>query len=731
MLKKEAYILVEVLGKDDLQVRALVAAAANPGMEGAVHEMLRSLVRQRGWDPDNPPAFALPRGLSPSDYPVGVAMSGDVAGEEVGPAEADLMGHIGVFGQTGTGKTTLVKLLISSFLAARVPGDARRRVAWVLDVAGEYPDLLRLYAREEMVWLAADDLGLNPFAVPTGEDGKPVMSPDKYINSLRQIFRLAWLNDPSCNLLCEVLRDEYQRRGVFDGRDDWPSLSDVLEVLQRLNPQRGSDRARARDKLLDRLESLRAMLPGLDVQKSRDFRRLLDRSVILDLVDVKDSALPVLFALIVMLLREIFRSEGSRGISRMLVMDEAHLYMGGETNKRTSDLQEATPSSVLRDIRKVGVCGCVATHFVSDLARGVMGNLGSVFVLRQGNRESVRQAAGSVNVKPWQEDEIAGLAERRAIARFSRYGDPVYLAVNDARALGLGVSPPPSREEAREWSRPILETIPYVRRSETPTAGPGAGGAGATGAGANAEGAVNPTADGKGYGPAAADGGLQPRERKVLARIAERPWELVLDRAEALGLDREGEGDARATLVVRGLIGFAGKVRAKNVLYELTARGRAVADAMGLTVAKTGGAAGGVVHMAIIEYMQRSLGRHSPGFRFLRAGISPTTAGVQPDLLLVTPGGSRIPIQACHRNQPQYEADALLKLQKLAMLGAGHADKVDFVLCVAVNKRHKAAIERALQERNGGRMPDRVVLLDFDTVVDPAFDWASVFEFPL
>ena len=45
MLSKEAYILTEVLGKDDPQVRALVAAAANPGMEGPVHEMLRSLAR--------------------------------------------------------------------------------------------------------------------------------------------------------------------------------------------------------------------------------------------------------------------------------------------------------------------------------------------------------------------------------------------------------------------------------------------------------------------------------------------------------------------------------------------------------------------------------------------------------------------------------------------------------------------------------------------------------------
>jgi hypothetical protein len=61
MLNKEDYILVELLGRDTPQVQALVAAAANPDLASHVHEMLRSLVRQRGWDPDNPPAFVLPR----------------------------------------------------------------------------------------------------------------------------------------------------------------------------------------------------------------------------------------------------------------------------------------------------------------------------------------------------------------------------------------------------------------------------------------------------------------------------------------------------------------------------------------------------------------------------------------------------------------------------------------------------------------------------------------------
>ena len=119
MLSKEDYILTEVLGRNTPEVQALMAAAANPGMEAAVHEMLRSLARQRGWNPDDPPRFALPQGMSESDFIVGTAMSGDVIGEEIGLSEADLPSHLGVFGQTAVGKTTLVKLLLLAFTGER------------------------------------------------------------------------------------------------------------------------------------------------------------------------------------------------------------------------------------------------------------------------------------------------------------------------------------------------------------------------------------------------------------------------------------------------------------------------------------------------------------------------------------------------------------------------------------------------------------------------------------
>jgi len=116
MFDREINDLVELLGRDDPRIQSLLWAARNPKMQGAVQNMLRSLSREAGWDPDNLPKFALPRDISESDYPVGTAMSGDVEGEEIGLSQEDLQGGgIGIFGISGTGKTTVAKIILLTF----------------------------------------------------------------------------------------------------------------------------------------------------------------------------------------------------------------------------------------------------------------------------------------------------------------------------------------------------------------------------------------------------------------------------------------------------------------------------------------------------------------------------------------------------------------------------------------------------------------------------------------
>ena len=115
MLDKETFNLAELLGHDDPKVQALTWMARDPQNAEDVRQLLRGLCRDRGIDPDDLPAFGMPKGLSPSECPIGRAKCGNVLGEAVGPSAADFKGHIGVFAATGQGKSTLVKMILETF----------------------------------------------------------------------------------------------------------------------------------------------------------------------------------------------------------------------------------------------------------------------------------------------------------------------------------------------------------------------------------------------------------------------------------------------------------------------------------------------------------------------------------------------------------------------------------------------------------------------------------------
>lgn len=310
--------------------------------------------------------------------------------------------------------------------------DTPKKTAIVLDLHGEYRSILPFFSPEEMVWMTADDLGLNPFQVPRNADGSLVMPPEKWIGNLKEWVRGSWLGEISVNFFGRVVTKVYRDRGIFDGSDNWPSLSDILEASELVDVPKRSDAARAKEKVIDRLSTIRLMLPGLDVRRSRDIHKLFDeRSVILDLTETKDSALPLLFNFLVIVLTASFSHEPGEPIRRLLVMEEAHLYLAGKTDKRMGDLKESAGTGILRYLRKAGFCGIVVNQTVSDLALPVIGNLSSIVCMRLAQRSCISQAGSILGLQRWQERELSRLPARQAIMRVSRHPDPIHLLVKD------------------------------------------------------------------------------------------------------------------------------------------------------------------------------------------------------------------------------------------------------------------------------------------------------------
>jgi hypothetical protein len=699
MYSKDIYVLLDLLGNDPRAESIRFALSRNAISAEVALSMLRNLAREKGWDPHDLPKFSLPSDLPPSDYVVGTAVSGTVKGQDVGPSEKDLPSHTGVFGSTNAGKTVLVMLLVLAFIRTLTASGRKRRV-YVWDANNEYFRMMPFFAHGECVVVNDEDICLNPFEIPTDENGRPVMSPEKWIGNLRTWMRLFWLNEPSCNLFCEILRQEYRKRESFRKKtmSNYPTLSDMIEALEQLNVQRGSDRERARGKLLDRLKSLRDLLPSLDVAVSRDFRKLMNRSVIFDISRLRDTARPVLFSLFTTWYRETFWSEEPAEIDKMLVIEEAHEPLSGKIDARTSDLKEGNASGLLRDLRKTSTSGTVVSQLIKDVSESILGNLGTVFSLRQSHGRCIDQVTSALNLKPWQKSEAGTLPDRRAICRLSRYGSPICVQAKDASFLFSG-SRRITREQARQLSRPIIDSVPYVKRVNTAKPGP------------DAKGKVSP----------AGTGGLSPVEMEVFCRIAEYPWELIADRLIALGMDRDSESRVRGTVESLKLLAYVGRVGAKNRLWELTDHGKAVARALGLHVEESTGK-GGLIHWSIENYTLKSVKASFPNI-VLQREKSSQLPGLQPDITGRFPDGRRIVGQACCRNAPADEASAFLRLCGFAQGVTQNVHRVAAVLGVCVNKGHRKAVEEAVRRVNGGRMPGSLVLVDFDSMMRVDFDW--------
>ncbi len=382
-------------------------------------------------------------------------------------------------------------------------------------------------------------------------------------------------------------------------------------------------------------------------------------------------------------------------ITGMMVAEEAHEVMGGQINKRTSDLKEAIATGILRDIRKSGFCAVVVSQLVPDVDKSIRGNMGSVISLRQGDHYCVKEAAADLNLKPWQSDELAKLGDRQAVARFSRFGEPVNVLIEDAAKLFQ--VPKPTCEQARARSKPVLDMIPFAKKLQK-----------------------KPPADKENSAALAPDS----NEYKDFAYIARFPYKLARDRQAETRLGKDADSRAAKKLRDLGLVRLAGKAGAKFMLYRLTDRGLALAKKLGLPTAEPH--KGGTVHRCLVHYLKQCLKDFCPGLSCTETGAAAAVGKVlvEPDLVAVHPCGRRWAAQCCVKNSVQYETDRLLQLLELTRRAPEDPQRFESVICLAVNKSHRRTIEQIVRQQTGGSLPGRLVMLDFDELIN-GVDWRN------
>ena len=205
---------------------------------------------------------------------------------------------------------------------------------------------------------------------------------------------------------------------------------------------------------------------------------------------------------------------------------------------------------------------------------------------------------------------------------------------------------------------------------------------------------------------------------RVMECILRKPHLTIEERAAELEMDRQREWRARRKLEVLGLLEPARKV-GKTRFFAPSTKGKEWAVARGIKIRKF---KSGWFHQAVLLRVIFLWRRAVRGIRFKQGG--PINAA-QPDGLVMTEYGTRIPVQVCVSNTAEREARALLRLAEEPL--------VDRVLMVAVGKGKAALIQKRVEELVQGQdqcawkeVGKKVLVEDVETVFRSGFDWKGL-----
>jgi hypothetical protein len=264
-------------------------------------------------------------------------------GSPVYIAKKDFFRHVGVFGSTGSGKTTTC-----SIIASRLAGIGVRVV--VLDWHGEYPELLPPMVTSVLRPVSMQ-MSINPFAIGDRES---------LVDILVDVFDLTL---PQASLLSRVLREN----------EDLPTLQKLLEAAMD-NEDNGGWNREIKLAIARRMEPLLSREGTVLFSIKNSFALPEKGSVlVIDLSDISSNRLRKLYSL--MYLRLIYAEAIKKSpLETVVIIDEAHnILPKTEVN---------FIAKMLAEVRKMMLGLVISTQSPSSINSEYLKNLNTKIVHR-------------------------------------------------------------------------------------------------------------------------------------------------------------------------------------------------------------------------------------------------------------------------------------------------------------------------------------------------------------
>jgi len=339
------------------------------------------------------------------EYQIGEVMYPDKPLGLFGVRENEWIRHCGIFGKTGSGKTTLAVRLIKELCKKNKP-------FLIFDYKRNYRDLLKHpeFEKEEILIFTVGRNDVVPFYF-NPKNGPEGVEEHVWIKQLAQLIEKVYLLGPGAN---DVFM-ESAGVGTFKEMQD--------RVLKQ--------RKRARELLwwASVKRTLNAInYPGLgDVVncfKGYSIPDLLNKKVILELDGLSNSDQAfIIGSLLLWIYHFRMRQPEREVLKHFLIIEEAHhLFL-------KTRLEEDIADIIMREIRELGESIIIIDQHPSKMSVSALGNLATKFALSLSLNQDVAALANAMLLDRDQQKYLSMLTIGQCICRSDRIPKPVLLAI--------------------------------------------------------------------------------------------------------------------------------------------------------------------------------------------------------------------------------------------------------------------------------------------------------------
>jgi hypothetical protein len=280
--------------------------------------------------------------------------------------------HVSITGETGSGKTQAIKVVLLDLRQAQVP-------VLILDFKDDYSQ--GDYAQEQGLRMHDASMGGLPFSpmIPPLDTQSGRVSVINHVHQLSEIIkRIYRLGDQQAYRLREALKEVYERKGiplqpfVPAGGTTYPPFEEVEAVLRA---------TRDNDALLGRLSPIFDLSLFSTSQDESAFSQLAATSNVVRLSQLPGDEVKNAVAefLLMALYNHLVRLPHPHRLERLLVLDEAWRLV-----------QSPFMEPLLREGRAFGLGVLLASQFPADFPAAVAGSTGTKLFFSQTKAENIR-----------------------------------------------------------------------------------------------------------------------------------------------------------------------------------------------------------------------------------------------------------------------------------------------------------------------------------------------------